>query len=306
MKDLQAQAYKSVDTLQPYQVGFELLHRLIIKGYISQWERGNSLAAISEGEFLKALSTLMDNSSLQVLAVGNLTPDDAKQLSEIATSLYDYGDVEFSGPQVAMIDKPSSYVAAGGLNNNAIINYYQFGQYKPGAWAPVLLLSKILSDAGFTVLRTEQQLGYIVFANGSRDLGDMGVYLLVQGSYKNPREMNDAIKDFLSNLELDPVDFEDLKLAVANSLLIPDISLDDMTTRLWAEIATNRYEFDNSRLASEVLAVKLAEVEGLLANAASSKGMLSVQVYQSQDEAGAGIDIDYYRMRNSYFPPINS
>mmetsp|Transcript_7239 Transcript_7239/g.13383 ORF Transcript_7239/g.13383 Transcript_7239/m.13383 type:complete len:941 (-) Transcript_7239:109-2931(-) len=304
VKDLQAQSYKSIDTEQPYQVAFELLHRLIVKDYVSQWERLNRVAAVTEDEFTEALANLMDNSSLQMLSIGNLNPDEAQKLSEIASDLYDYGAIDFKGVQSAIIDKPVVFTEAGGLNNNAIINYYQFGQYEPSKWAPVLLLSKILSDEGFTVLRTEQQLGYIVFAEGSRDLGDMGIFVLVQGSYKNPREMNEAIKTFLNNLEIEPGDFEELKYAVSNSLLIPDISLEDMSYRIWNEISSNRFEFDNTRLAAEVLDTHQSDVEALLASAASSKGLLSVQVFKTASEASPGIDIDYFKMRNEYYAPL--
>jgi insulysin len=302
LKDLQVQLYKSIDTQQPYQVAFELLHRLILKDYVSQWERVSRLAALTEEEFQDVLGSFMNKASLEVMAVGNLTPEEARDLRETAASLYDLKTLQFKGVRVARLDKPNTFSETGGLNNNAIVNYYQFAQYDPHHWAPVLLLSKLISEASFTVLRTEQQLGYVVFADASRDLGDMGMFILVQGSYKNPQQMNEVIKDFLAALTIDPQDFEDLRDAVVTSLLIPDISLDDLTLRLWSEVATNRLEFDNASLADEVAKVKQSEVETLLATAAASKGVLSVQVFE--DKAPTGIDIDYYSMRNDYFPSI--
>ena len=60
------------------------------------------------------------------------------------------------------------------------------------------LFSQILKEPAFNVLRTQEQLGYIVFS-GVRNVGGItGFQVLVQ-STKKPRYLNHRIEEFLKS-----------------------------------------------------------------------------------------------------------
>lgn len=79
---------------------------------------------------------------------------------------------------------------------NAIEVYYQCGARSSRENAMVELFCQVIGEASFNVLRTQEQLGYIV-ASGVRGYGGVcGVRVIVQ-SDKSPAYLDDRIENFI-------------------------------------------------------------------------------------------------------------
>ena len=167
-------------------------------------------------------------------------------------------------------------------------------------WAALAVLGRLVDNYSFSVLRTQEQLGYIVFSKIMDDLGTMGMILIVQGSYKNPEEMNNIIQRFWN--ELSVPELSDIISQVAAQLEWPSESLEASHEDTWTEIIKNRKDITfKSKLASEVVKITSEDVSILLSKIRSSSTELSIQVYMESSELPEkSIDLDYFRNLNSY------
>ena len=101
-------------------------------------------------------------------------------------------------------------------------------------------------------LRTQQQLGYIVYSSFERVLTMDGLRFVIQ-SAKEPQYIETQIESFLDNYyefltNMSDLDYETHKTSFIQLLSEKPINLADKTRRLWFEIENNRYEWEISTL----------------------------------------------------------
>lgn len=77
--------------------------------------------------------------------------------------------------------------------------YYQTGLQSTESNMLLELLAQILSEPCFTVLRTKEQLGYIVFSGVRRANGAQGLRIIVQ-SDRHPKYVEQKISVFLNSM----------------------------------------------------------------------------------------------------------
>ena len=79
--------------------------------------------------------------------------------------------------------------------------YYQSGLQSTEANMLLELFAQIISEPCFTVLRTDEQLGYIVFSGIRRANGAQGLRIIVQ-SDKHPQYVEERIDKFMESLQV--------------------------------------------------------------------------------------------------------
>ena len=79
--------------------------------------------------------------------------------------------------------------------------YYQAGVKSTKNNMLVELFTQIISEPCFNILRTKEQLGYIVFSGIRRNNGVQGIRIIVQ-SNKHPQFVEDKIDEFLDSMEV--------------------------------------------------------------------------------------------------------
>lgn len=133
--------------------------------------------------------------------------------------------------------------------NSAIVNVYQIdGILTPRDAAIGDVINAILSDAAFTQLRTQEQLGYIVYFQHTRDESDASFRCVVQSS-ENPVLLNWRIERYVQKQALahlrDMADEEFAKYreALAVEREQPEKRLNEVTNRFWNEIDNSRLQF---------------------------------------------------------------
>jgi len=75
---------------------------------------------------------------------------------------------------------------------------YQIGEDLAKENMALGLYSQILKEPCFNVLRTQEQLGYIVFS-GTRNVGGVTGFTVLVQSAKKPRFLNHRIEEFLKS-----------------------------------------------------------------------------------------------------------
>jgi len=160
------------------------------------------------------------------------------------------------------------------------------------------LLVQIISEPCFNILRTKEQLGYIVFSGIRRSNGVQGLRVIVQ-SERHPSYVDQRVEAFLAKMEgyiadMVPEEFEKHKEALAAQRLERPKKLSALSARFWSEITSQQYNFDRTNI--EVAHLRGLQKEDILAffrelihHKAPRRHKLAVHVV-SVAEGGAGLD----------------
>lgn len=145
--------------------------------------------------------------------------------------------------------------------------YYQCGLQGTRQNALIELFSQIINEPCFNVLRTKEQLGYIVFSGVRRASGVQGLRVIVQ-SDRHPDYLDSRIEAFLHSMDdhlekMSADEFERNKTALADKRLEKPKQLSARTAKLWSEIVTQLFNFDRDQI--EVDELRKVTKEDLLA-----------------------------------------
>ncbi|GAB0494627.1 hypothetical protein MMPV_005921 [Pyropia vietnamensis] len=131
--------------------------------------------------------------------------------------------------------------------NSAVHVLYQFGTAgDPVRDVALALLVSMLADHVFTVLRTEQQLGYIASSQSEWSNGVNGLSVYVQSPSASPETVAARIQACLDNFgtsTLPTMDIAPFKVALTAALREPDKQLWSSTSRYLTEIVNHTYHW---------------------------------------------------------------
>ncbi|XP_059056588.1 insulin-degrading enzyme [Achroia grisella] len=135
--------------------------------------------------------------------------------------------------------------------------YYACGLRDTRQNVALELLAQTLSEPCFSILRTKEQLGYIVFSGVRRSNGVQGLRVIVQ-SDRHPAYLERRIDAFLAGSQsylIDMTEEEFLKhrTALAAQKLEKPKRMSSRASQLWGEITAQVYNFDRPRVEVEQL-----------------------------------------------------
>nr|XP_022903817.1 insulin-degrading enzyme [Onthophagus taurus] len=126
--------------------------------------------------------------------------------------------------------------------------YYQCGVQNTASNMLLELFSQIIHEPCFNVLRTKEQLGYIVFSGIRRSNGVHGLRIIVQ-SQRHPTYVDERIEEFLTSMyeyieNMSDEEFAKHKEALAVQRLEKPKQLSSQSYVYWTEINMQQYHFD--------------------------------------------------------------
>lgn len=155
--------------------------------------------------------------------------------------------------------------------NSAVVWFAQIGTATPAdleVCAALGLLASIARQPAFAELRTNQQLGYLVYAQPEAHDNSLGLSITIQSEY-SPRSVRQRVEHFLRDQlatlirDMPPKTFAERRAAHAATLQQP-ANLNEETYRVCTAIGDNTYDFTHTlRLARAVQATTLADVQNL-------------------------------------------
>ena len=133
--------------------------------------------------------------------------------------------------------------------NSATIVAYQFGVPSLADRVRFSLISSIIERPVFEILRTEHQLGYVVFGFTTVHLDILEIRILVQGFRQPPDNVELLIESAVSNLTgtfagMTRNEFEVRKATLRRELKKPPANLAEFAGRFWSQIWDQTYCFD--------------------------------------------------------------
>ena len=145
----------------------------------------------------------------------------------------------------------------------AVVAYYQADAKDYATKALTALLVQTISSPFVDALRTENQLGYIVYATYINLYGVPAIGFIVQSPITTPADLDAHITGFIEEYAatidtLDEASFTRQKQALLAQLLEAETYLSERTSRYWSEIDKQIFSFDfRDQLATAIRAVTL-------------------------------------------------
>jgi secreted Zn-dependent insulinase-like peptidase len=167
------------------------------------------------------------------------------------------------------------------------------------------LLAQIISSPFFEELRTNRQLGYIVYATPFEMLETPALGFVVQSPSASQAEIDQAVQEFSNSFEatltaLTPERLEREKQAVISKLLKRDRQLGEISSRYWREIDRGVESFDSrEQLANAIQRVSQEALLETFRNSVLERDQ-SLQVVTGGD----GLEANRALGRLTELPPV--
>ncbi|OQV25668.1 Insulin-degrading enzyme [Hypsibius exemplaris] len=136
--------------------------------------------------------------------------------------------------------------------SSSVTTYYQCASENPKTNMLLELFAQITGEPCFDVLRTKEQLGYVVFSSVKNVSGVLGLQVLVQ-SHRTPEYVDQRIENFIREMQpfvsqLSAEEFKTHVEALAAHRLEKPKTIAQQATKYWNEIFSRQYNFDRDRL----------------------------------------------------------
>lgn len=263
---------------RPYNQTMREVFRLLMP----QWSVEEKVAALDNitlEQVERFIPSLFAESNIRMMTHGNITTDDAIEMAHIVESEFvplQQATPEVAAPVVRLGDgKPLVQTLDIRHNDSAISVYYQGKDTKVETHAKLKLLSELMASPFYNELRTEKQLGYIVFQTPVVMAKTPGVAFVVQSPVAEPQLLENHIEQFIGDLRghidnMSEDQLQQLKRSVISKVMKKDKNLTARSNRFWKDIDEEALDFDShTELANAVASLTLEDLkdcyEGLAA-----------------------------------------
>ncbi|XP_018580177.1 insulin-degrading enzyme [Anoplophora glabripennis] len=297
---------KNFSAEQPYQHAVYYLTVLLTE---HSWTKQELLAAtdqITIDRLEAFIPQILSKMHIESLVHGNVNKEKAIQLVHIVEDhLTSSLNMSPLLPRQLLLNRELkleggchySYEVQNDVHKSSCIElYYQCGLQSKENNVKLELFAQIIQEPCFNILRTKEQLGYIVFSGVRRSNGVQGLRIIVQ-SDRHPTYLDSRIEEFLQNMldyinEMSDEEFSRHREALAAQRLEKPKQLSTQTNRYWSEITAQQYHFDRANVEVAYLRTLskndiIEFYKGLLSHTADARKKLSVHVV-STAEGGAG------------------
>jgi insulysin len=226
-----------------------------------KWHFKSQMECIKElnrGDLIRFSKQVFARMHLEVLVHGNVTAQEAKDMGQILLDGWKPSRA-LTLPEIRVVQLPQQKQFAETVyrmlgwnepdSNSVVANIYQIGEMGTRENATLSVLGQLVREPAFNQLRTEEQMGYIVFSQ-VKTIGDniKGLLLLVQGDTYDPIHMDERIEIFLDNFRdtvvaMSDEDFTDNIAAVCQTLLEKKKNLIEESSGYWNVISNQTYRF---------------------------------------------------------------
>lgn len=249
---------KSTSKDVPYSLIGTYTNSMLQSPYFIFTEQLSECESATFEDVKSILGKLLGNMSYECFFHGNITPDETLILNEKISSIIKpclMPDLEINIKSVGEGETVQEIMGENPLNS-AIEEYFQISIFDDWANHALALLSvQVFSESFFDILRTKEQLGYVV-SNSIRKLrNSVGIRFLIQ-SEKPCSHLKERIQWFLTHSVANPIsaqEYQSHKQALKNSLMESKKVLSEETNFFWMQIVSKMYFFDwNNRIVVEL------------------------------------------------------
>ena len=260
-----ARRLRNVDERRPFRRAMSGVRELLLDPDWSDDALLAALEAVELEDLREYVARFFERGEIVALAHGNVTAGTAKALGGVLErGLPGSMRAERVSPgRVVRLEPGTRYARwlASDHEDHALAVYRQGRGRGLPERATMALLAQATGNRFFHELRTEREMGYIVFATLLPVLDVPGLALVVQSPSNPPETLHRHVDSFLHRSgaalrDMPPAVFERHRAAVESALMEAETRLDQRTERYWGGIDRGHYEFDRrERLLEAVRAV---------------------------------------------------
>lgn len=246
----------------PYRQMMGQLAATIYQPYWTPTQMADAIAAVKPKALADFTEALLEQSEVTVLSAGNLEAKQAKRLAKkLKRALVDGRSFNSKvKAQVSKIQGVHAVDVAAEHQDNAVMLYLQGADDSLTEQAALQLFAQTLSTPFYYQLRTEQQLGYIVFGSYYPVRDMPGAVFVVQSPQTGVVEIKQAIDRFLAGVKPDfDTEFHVHQLALVGQLSEKPKNLNELVGDYWQSL--NNGDFDFNQKAELIRAVESWEVK---------------------------------------------
>lgn len=227
-----------------------------------------ALKTVSLSELNAWAKNIWSGVYIKALNNGNVTPESATAMLKNLQKDLHIRLAENTQPKIAIVKLPEQafYTQVKVEHDDrGYLRYWQGENNKIETQAKWLLLGKSMEAAYFDELRTQQQLGYIVFANYYPLITVPGLTFIVQSPKASVIDIDKATQKFLQGAKQSIADmseelFAQYQSALVQKLLEKPKKLVQESNAYWSALALGDLSFDRKeRLAQQILKLTLSE-----------------------------------------------
>jgi insulysin len=271
VKDDLAQRWRNSKKDQPYRQTTSEVTELLLHPYWTDDQRLRALSAITARDLEAFIPELLGRIDIVVLAHGNLYRDDALGLTTTLEETLLRSAVPTAVPRSQIVKLTPGTVFLSELQvdhpDSAVTVYSQGRDKRYSTMAKTMLASQIIAAPFYNDLRTEKQLGYVVYASSMPLLEVPGIGFIVQSPNTDPSTLQTQIDQFIVGYAralaaMSEQEFGKHKEGLLARLLEKEQNLSARSDRYWTEIDRYNYKFNTrERLARAVRRIRKAEFE---------------------------------------------
>jgi secreted Zn-dependent insulinase-like peptidase len=269
---------------RPYRLAIRELHRALHDPYWSDEDRLAALETITIDELERFHGELLGDIEAFSLAHGNLSGDKARSLrTQLQSWLQGRRSpgVVFAPRLVRLDDNDDLLIAANSEHpDTGFVRFYQGRSRSFSERAFFALLSRIAAQRFYTELRTERQLGYVVYATSMLMRQVPGLAFVIQSPDADSDQLSNEVEHFERRFaehvaSMPKREFEQHKAGLIFKLLQPDDTMTDRTGRFWRELGRGQYDF--STIDHVVAAIRRLSLDELRNRVAERTGRPAVR-----------------------------
>ncbi|SFC67811.1 pitrilysin [Pragia fontium] len=253
--------------------------------YSERAERRQLMAGISVQDIIQYRNQLLENSSPEMFAIGNMTPEQVKELAlNISKQLGCRGPGWWHGQNVVVEKTQQANLMKPGSSTDSALGaiYIPTGYDEVQGMARSNLLSQIIQPWFYNQLRTEEQLGYAVFAFPMTVGRQWGVGFLLQSNNQTPAYLEKRYQNFYQMAdkklsELKDEDFNQYRQALINQLEQRPQTLDEEAGYYTNDFNRGNDRFDTrKKVLEQVKALTRSDIQLFFKQAVMERKGLSV------------------------------
>lgn len=257
----------------PYQLAMQQLFTALMSRWSTE-DRLEALASVTPEQLEQFLAELYTEAEVRILTHGNINADTALSIGQQIQTQLLKDTRHVTGIRVPVVEIPLDTPLTDTLklahNDATLVRYLQADDRSLEQRAGVALLNEIIATPFYSRLRTEMQLGYIVFANYLPMSDVPGLALIVQSPVADPIRLESYFDAFLVDMhiqleQLSEEQLEGFRQGLRSRLLQPDTRLSERSQRYWRELDRDGAFTTHLQIADQVASISRDDLIAVLA-----------------------------------------
>ena len=268
-KEQMTRALENASKNKPYNQTVSEVRKIVLRPQWTEKEKLSVISDISITDLNKFRQQLLAELDIVSLSAGNVSRASSLNLANVIQSWMlsaDTKTTKVERGQVAHLPLDKSYIKSLDIDHpdTGYTLYIQGINKSYQEQAKFLLLSQVVSSPYYEKIRTENQLGYIVFATNFSLFEVPGVAFIVQSPVAGVRKLETETQVFLTNYEqrlkdMPAKEFNQHKTALLSKLFEKENTLSVKSGRYWREIDRENYAFNTREMLADEINKLTAE-----------------------------------------------